>query len=321
VARRLILHIGANKTGSSAVQSLIRLNLRAFRSLGYAIPDRFMGLSRRITGEQVFGFEPEFEREDAAAIGQKIAYLMARTSQPNLLISAENLSNPDNFRFFRDCLKSIECRVILYVRRQDEFLLSSWRQWHSKTETDLHAWLLRAVPRLGHWLPCIEGWESVVGEGNVTVRIFQRSDLVNGDVVDDFASVMGLDIAALNLTRPAAPVNASHADLVTEMVCGNAFLFADQHDSKFYEFVQKMTGDHFMRAPQISLISARQRDSLIAFYAAENDAVCRKYLTGRARLFEPVDHSKYEYLSRDELVRRQLGFLASLVYGMYQSGP
>ena len=51
---RLILHIGANKTGSSAVQEFLRLNVAALRKLNYIVPDRELGTSDRVTGEHVF---------------------------------------------------------------------------------------------------------------------------------------------------------------------------------------------------------------------------------------------------------------------------
>ena len=73
-----------------------------------------------------------------------------------VLISAENLSNGANFQFFNKILPSMDCKVILYIRRQDELLTSSWQQWHSKVETDINAWLILALQQYGHWLRCID---------------------------------------------------------------------------------------------------------------------------------------------------------------------
>jgi hypothetical protein len=316
---RLIIHIGANKTGSSAIQSFLRLNWKLLRSRGYFVPDQNLGNSENITGDHGLHLQHLFDHSDYASLKAKIKLLM--NSESNVvLISAENLSNGQNFQLFNQIVHGIECKVILYIRRQDDIITSSWQQWNSKIETDFHAWLILALQRLGHWQRCIAGWETVVGAGNVISRIFQRSDLVSGDVVDDFISLLALGDPLPNFLRPESPVNPSYSDVITSIVSGCNFIFANEHDNKFYEMVRKLTGDTFVAKNKISLLSRAQRETVIEYYRPENEAVCRKYFPGRSNLFDAVDHSRYEYLTSDELRKRQLEFLVSLIYAMYSKG-
>jgi len=50
----IVLHIGANKTGSSAIQRFAQKNRASLLNRGFAIPDRTLGWSDKVTGEHVF---------------------------------------------------------------------------------------------------------------------------------------------------------------------------------------------------------------------------------------------------------------------------
>ena len=215
-------------------------------------------------------------------------------------------------------MRDLDCKVILYIRRQDDLITSSWQQWYSKKATDFDAWLPYAMQTMGHWQKCIEGWETVVGAGNVIVRVFQRSDLVNGDVVDDFLSLLSLGDMEPPFIKSPSVVNPSYSDIITPIVSGSGFIFSNEHDNGFYSMLEKLTGGYYVNAKKVSLISREQRECLVSSFQEENELVCRKYFPGRLRLFEATDHAKYEYLSSEELTRRQLQFLTSLVFAMYK---
>jgi hypothetical protein len=253
---KLIIHIGANKTGSSAIQNCLRLNWPLLRDLEYLVPDRELGVSERVTGEHVFALQRFVNQSDTAGLQRAMSNLLKVSGKAKIVFSAENLSNEGNFGLFGKVLREVPCKVILYIRRQDDLLMSSWQQWQSKIETDLHAWIISALPRLGHWLQCIEAWEDSVGQGRVDA---------------------------------------------------------------FYDVVEKFTSDYYMtkqNKKRLSLITPQQRERIIDYYAKENDAIRVKYFPGRHELFDAVDHSKYEYATQDELIRRQLGFLAAMIYSL-----
>lgn len=313
---RLILHIGASKTGSSAIQDFLRLNCKALRDLGFLVPDRELGLTGHVTGEHVMAFQEYFNHSNKTGI-EAAMQALAQAGAGAVVMSAENLSNANNFQFFANALRGMPCKVIIYVRRQDEFLTSSWQQWYSKVETDLNAWLILALQRFGQWLRCIDGWESVAGAGNVTVRVFQKSDLINGDVVDDFVGQLGLAGPLPDFARSTTLVNPSYSDIITPIVSGSKTIFTDAHDNGFYQLVGKLTGDRYVKQKKVSLITPQQRDKIVEFYRPQNEAICRKYFPGRPRLFEAVDHSKYDYLNPVEMTRRQLEFLASMIYATH----
>lgn len=316
MSARLVLHIGANKTGSSAVQAFLRMNYKVLGTRGVLVPDRELRVSNKITGEHVFAFQELFNAGNRVELQTRLTALLQEDTG-TVICSAENLSNGANFQFFSKILSGTDCKILLYIRRQDELITSSWQQWSSKTETDFDAWIVLALQRLGHWQRCIEGWENVVGAGNVIVRVFQRSDLAKGDVVDDLIQCLELGEPEGGFVRSPKTVNPSYSDLITPIVSGNKLIFEGEHDNKFYDMIGNLTGDFYVTQKRVSLISRIQREKVIEFYRAENETICRRYFPKRERLFEAVDHNRYEYLTKDELTKRQFEFLSALIFALY----
>jgi hypothetical protein len=129
--KKLIVHIGANKTGSSAIQRFLSANNLALRAEGIIIPDNEFRIVDKIQGFHVFGFqkllksplEGRKQLEDAID-AVDVAYPRATA----ILLSAENLAaNPAAPSLFENLVKRYDTKVIIYIRRQDEYILSSWQ--------------------------------------------------------------------------------------------------------------------------------------------------------------------------------------------------
>ncbi|MCV2891178.1 hypothetical protein [Ruegeria aquimaris] len=313
--RKIIFHIGASKTGSSAIQAFIRINQNFLTQHGFVIPDHMLGLGTRITGEHVFAFQNLISEPDNSLLRETLKTLYSEADEgKTILVSAENLCNLGNHRFFSGLLEDFEPRVILYIRRQDDLLTSAWQQWHSKVETDLHAWIIKGMTKIGHWDKVIEDWESVVGEGNVDVRIFQREDMAEGDLLRDFLQALGLDPKSEDAQYEVGTVNPSYSDVITQLVSGNRGIFSNSHDNAFYKIVGSLTGKHYVENRKVSLITRDQRESILSYYDQINQRVCQKYFPDRPQLFAPVKHHNYQYLDEQEMMRRQLKFLTHMVF-------
>ncbi len=297
----------------------MRANRDFFAEQGFVIPDGLLGLGTKVTGEHVFAFQNLMNEADNTRLRETLASLRDDPEEgQTVLVSAENLSNLDNHSHFQGLLDDFDARVVLYIRRQDDLLTSAWQQWHSKLETDFHAWVIKGMMRIGHWDKVIEGWESVVGEGNVDVRIFEREDMVEGDLLRDFLAALGLDPKSEDPEYDVGNINPSYSDIITPLVSGNRGIFAGSHDNTFYNIVGGLTGQFYVDKRKVSLLSQHQRDSIVHYYEGINQRVCAKYFPGRPRLFSPVQHHKYQYLDDWEVMQRQLKFLTHMVFKIAQ---
>lgn len=318
MVQKLFLHIGASKTGSSAVQQFLRNNYEYFSRNGTLIPDAQLGVEARVTGEQVFAFQRYITENDSNWLSAKLD-VIKNTSANKVIMSAENLSNLGNHSAFQAMFDDFDTEVILYIRRQDELLTSSWQQWHSKVDSDFNAWLIKALKSVGHWDRVISDWESVVGAGKVQVRIFDRADMVDGDLISDFLHCVGISKSE-ELNTDLGNVNPSYSDLIVSLIAGNRSIFEGPHDNQFYRVVGQLTGQTYIEKKKVSLISRELRESIVAHYDAINRKVCMSYFPNRPRLFQHINHDKYQYLSEEELTRRQLQFITHLVYEIAKKG-
>lgn len=318
--KTLILHIGANKTGSSAVQAFLRLNATELARSGLFVAPSDLSLDGEITGQHVW-FVEELLGDITAGrrrVARRVDKLMTGVGDgERLLISAENLSNGVGAeRLFSGFAKNYDVRVVFYVRRQDELLLSSWQQWESKISGDFWAWLTDCVGIRGDWRSVLQAWENVVPRNNITVRIYERSRMPNGDVIADFAQALGLSERLSELKRPEGVINASYADAVVELAKGNRALFHDKHDNDFYNAVEQLTEGRYHRNPRESLITHEQRCAILGRYAEGNEWVRARYFPDLAELFASPKPTDYIVLDEDGIEARKWELAASLIFGI-----
>lgn len=206
-AKRLFLHIGAPRTGSSALQLWLRSN----RSL--LIKNRI--LYPQIMGESfVAAMAPAWPRDIAqqrlGIAGPRRALQLRRDvsaalvreveeAQPEVIIvSAEQFFDRLDKRAVRRNLQSIlapmaqEIRVLVYLRRQDEAIYS--RHWNSARLGRGGDFVTpgRALPEYDYERR-LRPWARMFGRDSIIVKPFERPRLTGGSVVADVLGIMGCD--------------------------------------------------------------------------------------------------------------------------------
>ena len=105
-------------------------------------------------------------------------------------------------------LKSFdEIKVVCYVRRQDLWFESIYNE---RVKTCKHGGMsfkeFLAGIQERHFAEQLDLWAEVFDQQNIIVRPYERAQLFNGNVVDDFANILGhLTAGALSSARPALP--------------------------------------------------------------------------------------------------------------------
>jgi hypothetical protein len=194
MSQRLTLHVGVNKTGSSAIQTFLEQNRELLRAQGVVVPDENIEDTPSVAGHHLW----YFDREDGsvadrtAELTAKVDAMFSCDEVSQVVISAENLSNSEScaFKWFSEIARRHDVEVVVYLRRQDEFLLSSWQQWFLKAYPDLWTWLISCVGVTADWRVVLERWQSVVGRQRIRARLYESGRLHNGDVVADFAQFL-----------------------------------------------------------------------------------------------------------------------------------
>ena len=215
MSRKLVLHIGTHKTGTTAIQNTLAANRTALGRQGYVYPlasMHFKGvqdsrnayfLGRLVKDAVKPGSIPADKLQLAQTCRREIA---AYADAPeDVILSDERLwySSTGYARYWdalRACLEGMgfaEFRIIVYLRRQDRFAEALWNQFvkgDTRLTDSLATYLASdTVSRICNYAEGLDALAAVFGKKALSVRIFDRAQMTGADVVPDFLDTVGVD--------------------------------------------------------------------------------------------------------------------------------
>ncbi len=208
------LHIGTEKTGTSSIQEFMLANRDRLNRLGVLYPDSLGPFNHRklrnfavSTHDHLMGAEVRQHHAGVAGFRAELTQAFLQeihgTTCRKLVVSDEHfhsaLTTTEEIRRLRSFLEPCCAKfvVIVYLRRQDELCRSFYSEHIKIGKSDDKPIFPDGISYYYDYRSLIENYESVFGVGSVLVRRFEKARLVNGDVVDDFAAIVGLgDVAS-----------------------------------------------------------------------------------------------------------------------------
>lgn len=288
--RHCWLHIGAPKTGTTAIQLFLEANQDRLPARGFAYPTA----ARRAGGHHDLAFLagggypdwalPQDQPLDAlvAALGAEIEAGPATTilSSENFYLLCEPVDVLDlmvRLGFPRGAVT-----VVVYLRRQDEAALS-WYNQAVKAQgyagsLEEH---LRAHQDLWDYDAHLRAWAGAFGADRLVVRRY------GGDVRRDFLDALGLPADGFRF--PAERINTEiNRDILEFQRQLNRLPLPAQDKRQFHRQLMALTAASagsglFSDAP---LLDGEGRRALLQSYEASNRRVAEAHLGG-ACLFEP----------------------------------
>jgi hypothetical protein len=299
VARKLVLHVGAPKTGSTYLQRRLRANAAALREHGVYVPvlpavAKMAGnaklLATVLSTELSLSFIRNFPEIDTAATdpGQVVSELLAdwHADRETVVLSAENF-RPQHAAPLRKLIPDdVECTVVLFVRRQDRWI-ESYHNQLIKTD-DLYADLASFVAMLcdtdgerfcrPDWFAHYTAWRGAFGNCNVVFYDDVRRDL--------FAAFM----AAAGLTTPPDVVDIDPVQMSLD-AHQLAYLLQLDRPIASVEFVRRRAAtaeaSRLLGAPTYSFLSAADRARLRERFEPSNRRLLNEL--GRSAADSPLD--------------------------------
>jgi len=223
------LHIGLVKTGTTTLQSFLAENSEALLEQGLDYPTPRIGGP---PGTTHYNLALELRRhprfKPGGATWQQIIDRAHENPDRSMVISAESFqhlaSHPEMIEDLAKRLRGFETRVICYLRSPAD-LAESWYIQKCKTghtRTSLELFLERTRDEL-RFTRLLDPWE-VFGRDRIVVRMFERAQMVNGDLIDDFLHVIGAKTRDSGLYREIERHNESPGCLslaLAEMVASS----------------------------------------------------------------------------------------------------
>lgn len=282
---RLVVHIGAGKCGSSAIQQFLLANRDTLRSNGVLFPGRELADDDSRGSQQLQFFEDNIEDPSFPDLVSQRLIDLHRVAEAEgldtVVISAENLINPKPFpRLFAGLDRHYDVEIVAYVRRQDDYVISGWQQWHVKRYEDFWDYYGRIRGRID-WHRDLEPWRQAFGTEAMTVRDFARAQLVDGDVVSDFCQVMGLDVD--HYQRVELTNRSLHERFNSVASHHRQILFTSVHDNAFYSFLEDLLGEAaYKNYSGSSLLTLSERRAVFNDHREANERL-------RATYFPDID--------------------------------
>ncbi|WP_417697033.1 hypothetical protein [Psychromonas sp.] len=203
----LILHIGSHKTGTSSLQSSLLKNKAKLAELNWQFNtlDKFGNSSTFIKSEYKKG-------RLVRSLSTEFKSVLKHFQEQNLIISGEHFSLlGKNDESVIKKIQSLTAKyfkkttIVLYLRRQDKLALSLKQQaakgsaLGQMVSSQLCGHSDKALPELTDDMTSylsfnenVRVWASYFGKESLRVRLFEKEQLVDGDICADFSELINL---------------------------------------------------------------------------------------------------------------------------------
>ena len=227
--KTLYLHIGAGKTGTTAIQHSIYINRKKLSRMGFAIPflDTYYPIKNKdYSGNGEFLIKPLVQSIDIdlefKVIDHEFEVLIDALKHygeySKIIFSCEMLEWSNNNaleRFNYLCKRnSIEVKIIYYVRDIMPYAFSFWLQ-QVKNHGYYQGWSKFAGEFVVPFKQTLSRFDEVFGVENIICRKYASKP--HGKVVDDFYSIFEIDVSQLervdNIINESLTGKATHIAL------------------------------------------------------------------------------------------------------------
>lgn len=301
---RAIIHIGIEKTGTTAIQAFLAANRESLSARGILVPESLGRQASRHLAVMSRD-EPEtdryFQRRGIAGRGRRLDILKAweadwdreliESDAHLCLMSSEHLhstlrNDSEIARLktlltprFNDGLK-----IVVYIRDQLDQVLSA-RSTALKSGSRSFEIGPASRHRSLDYQELIQRWAAVFGEMAVHTRLYERSTWPEGDLITDFMRTCGLD--TVKLTRPSKDHNPRLDALGQRFLRSLNHRLADlgpREQSVLRTGLIAFVEHHFSGGPETGVTDETVAD-FRAHFAASNEWVRAKFFPERAELF------------------------------------
>lgn len=302
--KTLYLHIGTMKTGTSAIQRFCANNTEVLAQKGYCyplLPYRYPNASHARNARFLIG---KLYDENGEVDKEQMAERMAEGTQKikdcfetydNVIISDEGIWHGGARKkkqgpvldFVREMQNSgIQVKIIAYLRCQEDYLESWWRQ-HVKKGYKCKQWdeSIQALPKYfaADYEKQLAKFEYMVGQENMIVRRYEKGRFLGneGTIFSDFLDAVGIEFTD-EFELPLSTVNPSWTNnyveikrILNQMICEEG---ADKTEMTFFEEVGNHCCEFYPQNEKSDFFSPEERRAYAESFKESNRHVAERYL-------------------------------------------
>lgn len=209
--KTIYLHIGYNKTGTTAIQRAFFKNRKLLEDNHLFYPFRCRGERKSaahhsLAESLLFGCNrplPSFVNQEIYRNHSRDHYWnllheeLAKQQCSKIFISSEAFSRfgecEHQIETVKNQLYNYDVKILIFLREQIEYLESAYNQAikYGNETRKIQAIINDGLSTL-NYLETIDSWAKVFGQENMLVRIYKKANLANG-IVADVLKVIGLE--------------------------------------------------------------------------------------------------------------------------------
>lgn len=277
----LYLHIGTSKTGTSSIQNFMAGNLRIlWRSCSCLYPNM---KGRHFLNGNFINHMSLFNSCDEKTILLKIRQAVSfskKNGKKKIVLSAESLfESGEGLELAKKILSipDVSLKVIVYLRRQDTWLESAWKQWGYKISDnrDIYDYIQK---RDCNWYTRLKIWENAVGKERLIVRCYEKEQLPEG-LIADFLSLIGIDYHSHAWIEQADLFKGFQRD-VMEIIFLNKDFCDGVSDNRLQNFFERNLEETFQKESfkSYSFLSPTDRIQILKRYEDSNRSIAIEFL-------------------------------------------
>lgn len=317
----IYLHIGTDKTGSSALQNFLDVNREnLFFRNSSLYPN--LGSKKMHTG-RYHNHTKWYQdiKDDHNFLGDIdciLNYCQKRNVE-KIILSCEGWlvkpTLPPRVKLVQEKYPAVDVKVIAYLRRIDSWIESAWKQRGIKKYANIDEYTAEPgiSERFRVLLSALEYWESCIGKEKIIVRAYEKQQLPRG-LAADFLSCVGIDFNSFDWEeneKTNLALNYGFNRDVLEMLHLSRGLLSGKADNHLFDLFSELLGEEFQKKPfeSLNLLPPAKRLLIIKKNLPYEEEIARKFMGREAGriFFDPLpDESEpwhpYEGLTLEKTI-------------------
>ena len=306
--KKIYIHIGLYKTGSTTLQAFLQANQNNLLNYGYLYPRT--GALGRFEAHHNLAWLLRNPKNANPTLGtwKELHEEIKAANIDNVIISSENFElNNQKINSLKSELEPYEVKIIVYLRRQDRRLESLYTQRVKRGfYSDNILSFCEQKRNTSDYYNFLKPWKQTFGISNIIVRPLEKNQIPN--ICHDFLKIIGVrnfdDFIRVQNQNVKPGRKALEVLKFINKIYENKSSTKKAYLQQINNFICKQWSDE----KSYRLLSYSDSVKILEWYKQSNIKVAQEYL-GRENgtlFYEPLEHYENSKLSLEDFSQEEL---------------
>jgi hypothetical protein len=295
MGKKVYLHIGGEKTGTTTLQHFLTRNASKLKRAGYYYPcetnnicfenGAHFPVAAGLIGESVDFVSEERRHKLRFVLG---ALTQALSTKQSVILSCEHFSSRlihrRQLETLRDALSADDVKVVYYMREPSDLAMAAWSTGvRYGAKHAFNAAVVAPENRYFNHLEILNFWGSVFGEQNLIVREYNRASLTEGDIRKDFCGLLGIQTAHMEFEEDKnRSLDVQRLQVLRYINCALSEFHEVEAEWRRAEKIRQLVSFHIPSGGQLTtLMTGHERTLIKSRFATVNSEISQRFFAGQ----------------------------------------